>query len=291
MDELSDSSSTDTPLRVVRWAHDRTCYYCADGANVVMRKMDRPYSNKNIPAPRSGRCPYGAIEKKIPAYCIAYGKEGIFGSVMVAANAVFDRTMRTIFCAADSARTLTISKTQHFRWNAFACTALRSVLIPDGLKRLESKRCCLDERWVSRIGAFTDGEIEKVRLPKTLRMLGAHTFAHCRRLQEITLPDGLKKIRALCFCETRLREIEIPRSVTRIGDDAFAFCRALCKVTFQEGSKLQSIGNMAFKSTCIEEFVAPSQLRVIGQGAFGDCQFLKHVELNEGLEVLGTKDE
>lgn len=115
------------------------------------------------------------------------------------------------------------------------------------------------------------------------------TFAGAGQLRNAELPDGIEVIERRCFFCSELRRVEIPRSVTKIGDEAFCDCHSLKSLIFQEGSRLEVIGDSAFKNTKITKFVAPSSLVAIGQGAFSNCTQLKHAELNEGLEVLGSE--
>ena len=49
------------------------------------------------------------------------------------------------------------------------------------------------------------------------------------------------------------------------------------KVVLATGSKLQKIGEKAFRRTGIKEFAVPASLRVIGEQAFCLCENLKRV--------------
>ena len=48
-------------------------------------------------------------------------------------------------------------------------------------------------------------------------------------------------------------------------------------MVFEEGSRLEKIGNYAFKETRVESFIAPSSLKEIGVAAFCDCRSLSRV--------------
>ena len=55
--------------------------------------------------------------------------------------------------------------------------------------------------------------LEQVRLPASLKRIGASAFSQCSSLKEITLPDGLKSLGDYAFQDTlRLRLLSLPAS-------------------------------------------------------------------------------
>ena len=75
---------------------------------------------------------------------------------------------------------------------------------------------------VSIIASSLDTELKKVKLPASLKKIGAYAFAHCENLEEINLPKELESIGDFAFyhCE-ELKEIKMPNSVTEIGIEVF----------------------------------------------------------------------
>lgn len=126
---------------------------------------------------------------------------------------------------------------------------------------------------------FIDTEVRRVRLPGTLRLLGAGVFKWRVGLRKIELPDGLESIGCSCFVETKLEEITIPKSVICIYREAFYRCHLLKRVIFQEGSELERIETRAFGETALEHFEVPDSLQVLSTGAFCGCAGLARVEL------------
>ena len=90
-------------------------------------------------------------------------------------------------------------------------------------------------------------------------------------VKTIKLPDTLKTIGASAFADNEsLKEINIPKSVKTIGDKAFEVCTSLEKVTLPAG--LESIGAQAFTwCTSLNSVIIPSSVKSIGQDAFNKC--------------------
>ena len=60
-----------------------------------------------------------------------------------------------------------------------------------------------------------------------LTEIGEKAFSECTSLQDICLPDKLRKIGVLAFSSTGLTEVQIPASVHSIGKLAFDKCNNL----------------------------------------------------------------
>jgi len=118
------------------------------------------------------------------------------------------------------------------------------VVIPEGVTEICSH-------------AFTETEITAVRFPKTLRHIDAHSFHHCRKLTEITFPEGLETIGPYAFWDCGIQEIRFPES-------------------------LRDVGNDAFSANHIEEVVLPRNLGTLGNNAFDSCP-VRSISLHKNL--------
>ena len=85
---------------------------------------------------------------------------------------------------------------------------------------------------------FSDSDIEKVVIPKTVRELGEYAFFQCEKLHDVVFEHGsrLKTIGNYCFGSSGLEKIIVPRNVREIGDSVFNCCRNLRSLTFEKGS-------------------------------------------------------
>jgi hypothetical protein len=63
--------------------------------------------------------------------------------------------------------------------------------------------------------------------PAHLNSIPAQTFNNCKRLKEITLPEGVKTISESAFGGSGLEKIDLPNTLQTIGSSAFANCEDL----------------------------------------------------------------
>ena len=116
------------------------------------------------------------------------------------------------------------------------------------------------------------GRIKKFVIPKTVRIIrekafynsnlekivflhdegseisiGRQCFHGCRKLEEISLPEGVIFIKKQTFCDcTRLKRVNLPNTLAKIEYDSFSGCTNLEKIVIPESVKL--IGYNAFNS-------------------------------------------
>ncbi len=77
----------------------------------------------------------------------------------------------------------------------------------------------------------------------------------------------------------KIQTLNLPATVTEIGEDAFNGVATLTTVNYAEGSKLDSIGNNAFKGTSITAITLYLDATTLGTGAFADCVKVTEVTL------------
>ena len=82
-----------------------------------------------------------------------------------------------------------------------------------------------------------DCELTNVVIPATYKgrpVVGVRSFAQCKTLKSITIPDSVTSIGAWAFSECySLTSITIPASVTSIGENAFNSCTSLTSINFE----------------------------------------------------------
>ena len=107
-------------------------------------------------------------------------------------------------------------------------------------------------------------ELESVKLPKSLKKIGAFAFQNCWSLTDIIIPDGVTEIEKHAFEKCKyLEEIVLSKQLVKIGDYAFSTCR-------------------------IRELELPQSLTFIGEGAFMNNEMQK-LNLPENIEVISKK--
>ena len=183
-------------------------------------------------------------------------------------------------------------------------------------KQLSAIRGYIGENWTARqnIGArafagcsqlssidFEDGMIEAIE---------DSAFEGCRSLQEMYLPEGLKRIGKAAFKDcTALEYIYIPGSVEFIDSEAFAGCTRLLQIDFEETEEYDIYAENMFdeekyqnlQNTYIEDSNSITQLQQaiadhrleLGACAFKDCgsswpvEYTYSLALPSRLTVLG----
>ena len=154
--------------------------------------------------------------------------------------------------------------------------------------------------------AFMDNtHITRVVLPHTVRSIGIFSFAGCKSLESVYLPDGLKSIQRAAFADTGLKSIEIPDTCYNIPYDTFYNCLDLEYVKLSESMydlpirgfnntpKLKSItipasveiiSLKAFFGSSIESIKIPKKVFSISESAF-ENSVIKSIEFEEGSEL------
>ena len=156
---------------------------------------------------------------------------------------------------------------------AFYKTALKSVILPEGLEEIGD-------------AAFSHTSLSgSLNLPKSLNSIGERAFSHTN-ISSVNLNEGMM----LGGCAFRdcdfIKEVAIPSKLIYIGSKAsnatrgncsFAQCDSLEKVIIQGGGTVESFNEN------IQNKIG------IGESLFSKCPSLKEVELDtEDIEFLGA---
>ena len=154
-------------------------------------------------------------------------------------------------------------------------THLRSILLPEHLKRIDSD---------ALHGCY---HLEEVIMPPGVRSLGNSAFSGCSRREDISLPEGLQSIGNECFYScSELTTITIPRSVTEIGDKAFKGT-GLKRITLPPD--LMTLGAKAFDDTPLVTLDIPAATRITNDD-LGTMKKLEEITVGRGSRYYTFED-
>lgn len=105
---------------------------------------------------------------------------------------------------------------------------------------------------------------------------------------EVTIPDGVERIRKQAFFGSKISKVVFPDSLVRLQNEAFYECENLKEIDF--GNGIEQIGGAENKhifSGCpVEKLIFPPQVKEIGISAFYSCGELKEIIFEEGLKYI-----
>ncbi len=169
---------------------------------------------------------------------------------------------------------------------AFVCGyegADREITIPSEIegKKVTAICNCLDGIMFERFFRADEPKTVSVTVPEGVRELRAECFARNQSLERVSLPSTLERIGedAFYFCHN-LTEVNIPQNVKWIGYSAFKES-GISSITLPKG--LEGIDENAFVKTPITEITIPNSVKYLGRAAFEECEQLTSVKLSEGL--------
>lgn len=105
---------------------------------------------------------------------------------------------------------------------------------------------------------------------------------------EVTIPDGVERIRKQAFFGSKISKVVFPDSLVRLQNEAFYGCENLKEIDF--GNGIEQIGGAENKhifSGCpVEKLIFQPQVKEIGISAFYSCGELKEIIFEEGLKYI-----
>ncbi|WP_414151683.1 leucine-rich repeat protein [Acetobacterium carbinolicum] len=139
--------------------------------------------------------------------------------------------------------------------------------------------------------AFMGSTIEKVMIPKSVKVIGYLAFASCYSLRSVDFATDstLETIGINAFSDSGFNTVAIPKSVKTIGSDAFYNCNQLQSVSFPMDSSLETIGVRAFAGSYVWNMTLPEKVTAIPDQAFSGCRNLSSVTLPSGLTTIGVE--
>lgn len=147
------------------------------------------------------------------------------------------------------------SKLKAIGTNAFEyCYELKNVEFPENCELEMVPALCFSQCQ----------SLEKVVLPKNIKIIGYAAFDRCEKLSDVALPDRLKEIHGSAFHRCALKEVTLPESLCHMGAHAFTDNEGLVYKGVVTGWK--TIDNKAYKNLNEEYYISDEIYRVNGDG-------------------------
>ena len=133
---------------------------------------------------------------------------------------------------------------------------------------------------ITEIGAnaFAYSALNSIVIPDSVTTIGKGCFLGCSNLSDVKFSSSLTVIPQDCFrvCN-KLIKVTIPDNITRIENYAFYMSKNIKQIEISNNSKLEYIGNYAFRDAKITEIFVPKNLTYLDCGAFDGCLINKIV--------------
>ncbi len=142
--------------------------------------------------------------------------------------------------------------------NAFWGTQIRAIEFPSSLRAIGNN-------------AFSCSALESVSLPEDFVELAPYAFAASPALKDVTIPEGVFVIPNMAFGEcSSLVCVNLPSTIRRIEDAAFISCAALTDIALPEG--LAEIEDTVFYGcAALKTLALPDSITAIGEDVFYGC--------------------
>ena len=136
--------------------------------------------------------------------------------------------------------------------------------------------------------AFAANNLKEVRLPKSLKVLGAGAFLNNKNLENVQLNEGLEIIGKNAFAICNIEKVFIPSTVKEIGTRAFNKSNVK-ELDFAENSQIELIDNAAFEDNKLEKLVLPESIKEVQNIAFNRNNLSELTILGSSLERIGAQ--
>lgn len=132
-------------------------------------------------------------------------------------------------------------------------------------------------------------QCQAVEVESGVTSIGKYAFYDMIQLEEVDLPNTVKRIGDYAFSKSGVTSIYLPSCLENIGAEAFAGCAKLKYVSLTAGN-IVSIGEMAFAS-CeklrLGDLDFGTKLRNVDRGAFMDVS-VGEISFGEGVTSIGS---
>lgn len=154
--------------------------------------------------------------------------------------------------------------------------------------KLDEELFWLNNKGVTKIDspAFCGEDIVEVNIPASVKSIGYHCFAGCKKLKKVSLSKKLKELGVGAFegCVS-LVEFTCSKNIKSLSDSAFSGCKNLKKFTFS--NKITKILNLCFLGNeSLKEVILPKKLKYLFWACFKDCKNLENVVFNDKISAI-----
>lgn len=128
--------------------------------------------------------------------------------------------------------------------------------------------------------------LKSVKIPSTITTIEDSAFYNCKKLTNISFPNGLKTIGeyAFWYC-TSLKTVSIPSTVKTIKDKAFLDCTSLTKISIP--NSVTSLGERAFNNCKnLKTAIIGNGVTTLKGYTFYDCTSLTSIKLGNGITKI-----
>ena len=126
--------------------------------------------------------------------------------------------------------------------------------------------------------------IEQIRLPDSIKIIGNSAFSNCTNLKEIQFSNSLEEIGEKAFLNCKaLNEVNLPDSVAQIGYSPFSDCSSLQKINIPKS--LTKIPAYFVSNTSVKNIEIPKNILEIGGHAFQNTQ-LQSIKIPETITKI-----
>lgn len=162
--------------------------------------------------------------------------------------------------------------TEEAKYNVLVKAGLDDIVIVDG------KRTLVVPENIDIIGpnAYEYLNVEQVVLPNGLKRIEREAFAYSE-LVSINIPESVQHIAERVFLGNRkLKKVQLPNGLSTITKQAFYACKHLEEINMPTG--LEVIEDEAFNEAAIKSVTIPSTVKSVGDGAFGKSK-VEHINI------------
>ena len=128
--------------------------------------------------------------------------------------------------------------------------------------------------------------LKSVQLPDGIKRIGDHAFSNCTNLTSINIPESVEEIGDYCFSNTGVLE-KTSNGIYYVGKWAVQYDRSNYSDTFIVREGTVGIATGAFMYYGPSSIVLPSSVKYVNRYGFGGNGNLKSVTMSEGILSLG----